>query len=155
MKHTASFGEGDEGEEPWLPFGRPTDDQSTRRDTSDDAYRKAKRLEARNTILCAIRKSEMTCDEVMQVTGLPHQTASATMNWLMRNGHIIDSRQRRKTRMDRSAIVWRYEAHPVPLKRTRPTRRELEQRIASAIETIDRNHSDMVHLRRILAGETR
>lgn len=95
----------------------------------------------------------MTCDEVMQFTGLPHQTASATMNWLMRHGHIIDTQQRRKTRMDRMAIVWRYEANPVPLKRTRPTRRELEKRIDAAIETIDRNHGDLTYLRRLLNGE--
>lgn len=155
MKKTAVHGdgEGDEGDEEFLPFGRPTDDQSTRRDTSDDAYRKAKRLEARNTILLAIRQANLTCDEVMQFTKLPHQTASATMNWLMRHGHIVDSRQRRKTRMDRMAIVWRYEPNPVPLKRTRPTRRELEARIEWAIQTIDNNFSDLTHLRRILTGE--
>lgn len=153
MKHTAAPGDGDEGEEPWLPFGRPTDDQSTRRDTSDEAYRKAARLEARNTILREIRRADLTCDEVMQFTAFPHQTASATMNWLMRHGHIVDSKQRRKTRMDRWAIVWRYEPNPVPIKRTRPTRRELEKRIASAIETLDRNHGDLTHLRRILTGE--
>lgn len=152
MNRDSDAVDGDEGE-PWLPFGRPTDDQSTRRDTSDDAYRKAKRLEARNTILRTIREAEMTCDEVMQVTGFPHQTASATMNWLMRNGHIIDSRQRRKTRMDRLAIVWRYEPNPVPLRRTRPTRRELEDRIKAAVAEIDANFGSMTHLRRILTGE--
>jgi len=149
VKHTAAPGDGDEG----LPFGRPTDDQSTRRDTSDEAYRKAARLEARNTILREIRRADLTCDEVMQFTAFPHQTASATMNWLMRHGHIVDSKQRRKTRMDRWAIVWRYEPNPVPLKRTRPTRRELEKRIASAIYALDRC-LDREMIRAILQGES-
>lgn len=144
--------DGAEGEEQLLPFGRPTEHQSTRRDTSDDAYARAALSEQREALLRAIKRSPRTCDEIMSL-GWAHQSASAGINWLMRHGHIVDSGERRKTSMGRSAIVWRYEPNPVPLKRTRPTRRELEKRIASAIETLDRNHGDLTHLRRILTGE--
>lgn len=152
MKHTAAPGDGDEGEEPLLPFGRPTEDQSTRRETSDAAYARAALSEQREALLRAIKRTPRTCDEIMSL-GWAHQSASAGINWLMRQGHIVDSGERRKTSMGRKAIVWRYEPNPVPIKRTRPTRRELEKRIASAIETIDRNHGDLTHLRRILTGE--
>jgi hypothetical protein len=144
-------GEGDEGEE-FLPFGRPTDDQSTRRDTSDKAFARADLSEQREALLRAIKRTPRTCDEIMSL-GWAHQSASAGINWLMRQGHIVDSGIRRKTSMGRKAIVWRYEPNPVPLKRTRPTRRELEMRIETAVKTIDRNHSDMTYLRHILTGE--
>ena len=152
MKHTAAPGDGDEGEEPLLPFGRPTEDQSTRRDTSDAAYARAALSEQREALLRAIKRTPRTCDEIMSL-GWAHQSASAGINWLMRQGHIVDSGERRKTSMGRKAIVWKYEPNPVPLKRTRPTRRDLEKRIASAIETLDRNHGDLKHLRQILTGE--
>ncbi len=154
MKKTAApgDGEGDEGDEEFLPFGRPTDDQSTRRDTSDDAFARAALSEQREALLRAIRRSPKTCDEIMAL-GWAHQSASAGINWLMRKGYIVDSGQRRMTRMDRKAIVWAASDNPVPIERTRPTRRELETRIKFAIEVINRNHSDLTFLRRILNGE--
>jgi len=154
VKKTAApgEGEGDEGDEEFLPFGRPTDDQSTRRDTSDDAFASVP-LGTQRYLLCELIKTRpQTCDEIME-GGWSHQSASAGLNWLMRQGHIVDSGERRVTSAGRKAIVWRHEPNPVPLHRTRPTRRELEARIEWAIQTIDNNFSDLTHLRRILTGE--
>lgn len=47
-----------------------------------------------------------TCDEVEEVTGLRHQTASARVNELMTKGVIWDTGVRRKTRSGRNAAVW-------------------------------------------------
>lgn len=123
MKHTAASG--DEGE-PWLPFGRKSENQSSRRATSDEAYARAPMSEQRAALLEIIRRSPHTCDEIME-TGWAHQTASAGINWLMRKGYIVDSGFRRKTRMRRNAIVWAYAVNPKPIKLHRPTRSELEQ----------------------------
>jgi hypothetical protein len=73
-----------------------------------------------------------TCDEIVSM-GYAHQSASAAVNWLMRRGLIVPTGETRTTRMGRRAIVWRHEPNPQPLVRTRPTRRELEQRIDAAI----------------------
>ena len=48
-----------------------------------------------------------TDDEIEQVTGWPHQSASACRNSLMLDGYLVDSGQRRKTRRGTNAIVWR------------------------------------------------
>lgn len=53
------------------------------------------------------RAKGATCDEVEVATGLPHQTASARVNGLMRKQVIIDSGERRLTRSGRKAVVWR------------------------------------------------
>ena len=154
MKKTSApgEGEGDEGDEEFLPLGRPTDDQSTRRDSSDNAFARAALSEQREALLRAIRRSPRTCDEIMAL-GWAHQSASAGINWLMRKGYIVDSGQRRQTRMNRAAIVWAVADTPVPIERARPTRKQLEVRIELAIAAIDRNFSDLTHLRRILTGE--
>jgi len=47
-----------------------------------------------------------TCDEVEAITGLPHQTASARIRGLVLRAQIRDSGTRRKTRHNRSAVVW-------------------------------------------------
>lgn len=135
-------------------LGRRTERQSTRRDTSDRAAEDAPLTDTRAEILALFRSYPRTCDEVIAL-GYTHQSASATINWLMRHGHIVDSGERRRTVANRSAIVWRYEPNPRPIMRERPTRRELERRIEAAVEVIDRNHGDMTHLRRILTGEWR
>lgn len=46
-----------------------------------------------------------TCDEIEQITGLSHQTASARVHELMASGEIC-ANGRRKTRSGRTAIVW-------------------------------------------------
>ena len=133
-------------------LGRRTERQSTRRSTSDEALDDAPMTDMRSAILGLFRNCPRTCDEVIAL-GYTHQSASATINWLMRHGHIVDSGERRKTAARRNAIVWRYEAHPRPIMRERPTRRELERRITAALEVIDRNHANLTHLRRVLTGE--
>ena len=49
-----------------------------------------------------------TCDEVEEITGLPHQSASARVNWLKdsKRSWIIDSGKTRATRSGRQATVW-------------------------------------------------
>lgn len=48
----------------------------------------------------------LTCDQVEQTVGKSHQTISARVNELRDKGWIVDSGRRRKTRSNRSAIVW-------------------------------------------------
>lgn len=47
-----------------------------------------------------------TDDEMEVATGLRHQTLSATRRGLSKEGLIVDSGKRRKTRSGRNAIVW-------------------------------------------------
>ncbi len=63
----------------------------------------------RDQVYDAIRKSEngLTTDEIEQLIGLNHQTASPRVWELHRRSLIGDSGQRRKTRSDRLAIVYR------------------------------------------------
>ncbi len=109
--------------------GRPTERQSTRRSTSDEAHRSADVAATRKVMLDLISQRPRTCDEIVAL-GFAHQSASAAINWLMRQGHIVPSGEKRRTRMGRRAIVWRHEENPQPLVRTRPTRRELERELA-------------------------
>ena len=148
---TSSNEETKEGEQPLLPLGRPTADQSTRRETSDDAYGRSLSGQ-RDALLRAIKRTPRTCDEIMSL-GWAHQSASAGINWLMRQGYIVDSGERRKTRMGRSAIVWRWEQNPVPVNRLRPTRKELQRRIDAAIEEITENLSSESRIIRIIKGD--
>jgi hypothetical protein len=48
-----------------------------------------------------------TCEEIEELTGLRHQTASARICELKERGRLEDSGLRRPTRSGRSAIVWR------------------------------------------------
>lgn len=125
--------------------GRTTERQSTRRSTSDEAHRSADVAATRKVMLDLISQRPRTCDEIVTL-GFAHQSASAAINWLMRQGNIVSSGEKRKTRMGRSAIVWRHEETPQPLVRTRPTRRELEQRIAAALDYI-RDGGEDAHYR--------
>ena len=85
------------------------------RETSREAYRSIAgdlpRLEG--VVLEFIRRSDgATDDEIEAGTGLPHQTASARRNGLMRRGLIrVASNERgeplkRQTRSGRKAFVW-------------------------------------------------
>lgn len=85
------------------------------RDTSREAYRSISgdlpRLEG--VVLEFIRRSDgATDDEIEAGTGLPHQTASARRNGLMRRGLIrVASDEwgeplKRQTRSGRKAFVW-------------------------------------------------
>ena len=48
----------------------------------------------------------MTADELSAFFDLPAQSVSARINGLHRDGYIVDSGIRRKTRYGRNAIVW-------------------------------------------------
>lgn len=48
-----------------------------------------------------------SCDHIEQALNLRHQTASARVNELMRQGWIIDSGERPLTRSGRKAVLWK------------------------------------------------
>jgi predicted HTH transcriptional regulator len=47
-----------------------------------------------------------TCDEIEQVLGMRHQTASARVRELVLHDFVADSGKRRHTRSGRNAVVW-------------------------------------------------
>jgi DNA-binding MarR family transcriptional regulator len=47
-----------------------------------------------------------TCDEIEVALGLLHQSASALIRRLVKQGSLRDTGQRRTTRSGRAAIVW-------------------------------------------------
>jgi len=124
-----------DGEEESLAIGRTTEQQSTRRDTSDEAYCAAELSDLRMALLMRISERPSTCDEIME-SGWSHQSASATINWLMRKGLIVDSGEKRLTSAGRRAIVWRRATNPVPIESTRPTRAQLQARIDRCLAAI-------------------
>lgn len=80
---------------------------TTIQETSLQAYREIEpslgRLE--RTVFTAIG-SGRTCDELEEITGLPHQTVSARLRGLAKREVIADSGDRRPTRSGRKAVVW-------------------------------------------------
>jgi hypothetical protein len=48
----------------------------------------------------------MTADELSVLLQLPAQSVSARINGLHKDGWIVNSGSRRKTRYNRNAIVW-------------------------------------------------
>ena len=61
------------------------------------------------SVLNIIRKAGglgLTCDEVEELLGYRHQTASARIRELYLGGYIRDSFLRRMTRSNRTAVVW-------------------------------------------------
>ena len=83
-------------------------------DTSREAGEKAKLNSGKQRELIHFwvkwaGKSEakgMTADELSMLLELPAQSVSARINGLHKDGHIMDSGERRKTRYGRNAIVW-------------------------------------------------
>jgi hypothetical protein len=118
--------------------GRKSERQSTRRKTSDESYAESNLSANRRVMLDLISEKPRTCDEIMAL-GYAHQSASASINWLMRRGLIVDGGERRETRAGRSAIVWTASATPRPIANARPTRRELEKRINEALDALRRD----------------
>ena len=108
--------------------GRKSERQSTRRETSDDAHAESELSAQRRVMLDLIAEKPRTCDEIMAL-GYAHQSASAAINWLMRQGLIVDSGDRRETRAGRAAIVWQTASTPRPISDARPTRRQLEEQV--------------------------
>lgn len=79
--------------------------ESTAANTSLSGEEKAR---LRGIIGRAVRRTGergATCDEIEVVTGLTHQTASARCTELLRDGVLIDTGQRRRTRSGRTARV--------------------------------------------------
>lgn len=120
-----------------MRLGYETAMQATRRETSDEAHDGAAMSATREAVLDAIRRRPSTSDEMIADGLGEHQSVSATVNWLFREGHVIDSGERRRTRSNRSAIVWRAVDAPVPIREARPTRRELQRRIDAAIARLE------------------
>lgn len=58
-------------------------------------------------ILRRLLKGGWTTDELVDVSGKPHQSISARVNELRDGGWIVDSGQTRKTRSNHDATVWR------------------------------------------------
>jgi predicted transcriptional regulator len=54
----------------------------------------------------SLHNTPETCDELEVRWGITHQTASAAINKLMREGRIKNSGVKRRTRQGRSATVW-------------------------------------------------
>ena len=83
-------------------------------DTSREAGEKAKPNSGKQRELIHFwikwaGKSEakgMTADELSMLLELPAQSVSARINGLHKDGHIMDSGERRRTRYGRNAIVW-------------------------------------------------
>lgn len=48
-----------------------------------------------------------TCDEIEVRLGLRHQTASCIITFLAKDGFLVDSGERRLTRSNRKATVWK------------------------------------------------
>ena len=83
---------------------RSTKRQETRWSTQDRAFQNAPVGQAA-TVLEALRATPSTCDEVEQRLGMTHQSCSAAINKLMRDG-LIHADGERLTRSGRSARVW-------------------------------------------------
>jgi hypothetical protein len=58
------------------------------------------------------RHEGLTTQQCEAVTGLEHTTCSARVNELVRDGRLVDSGERRKTRSGRSAVVYRVRGEP-------------------------------------------
>lgn len=85
---------------------RSTARQRTRFATSDEAFRAAPSGVAARIADSLRADGPATCDELEQRLALTHQTASATVNALMRAGSIVADGSR-NTRSGRRARVWR------------------------------------------------
>ncbi len=64
-------------------------------------------LNARQAILMALKEQPRTCEELGQIIGAVHQTASSAIAALRDAHEVIDSGQKRDTTKGRAAIVWR------------------------------------------------
>lgn len=52
------------------------------------------------------QRGGLTCDEVEEITGMRHQTASARIRELVLENKIRDSQKKRLTRSNRKAVVY-------------------------------------------------
>lgn len=84
------------------PYARDSDTSAAAAGSIDGP---ALRRLVRHAILKAGRRG-LTCDEVEVLLDMRHQTASARIRELALRGAVHDSTVRRRTRSNRSAIVW-------------------------------------------------
>lgn len=105
-----------------------TQNQSTRTDTSDAAYKAAPGGAAR-LCLARIKDRPSSVDELMSELRLSHSTCSAAVNRLMREGWVYDVGMRTVTRAGREAIVWVARDEPKPIANERPTRAQLQMEV--------------------------
>lgn len=79
------------------------------RQTSHEAYESVKPTltSIRLRIADALAVADRTDDEMEVLTGLRHQTLSATRRGMVKDGLVEPTGDRRKTRSGRSAQVWR------------------------------------------------
>ena len=83
------------------PHSNETTSKEAAESVKGDVTRIAKR------VLDMVRRSPMTCFEIECDSGLSHQTASARLTQLRKDGLIEDSGDKRETASGRRAIVWR------------------------------------------------
>jgi predicted HTH transcriptional regulator len=85
----------------WVPYVRGSD---TSRDAAESMRPHVRSIA--DDVLAFIREGSATCDEVEEHLALRHQTASARVRDLVKDGKIRDSGARRPTRSGRMARVY-------------------------------------------------
>lgn len=82
--------------------------------TSLDAYDAVRPTIAsvRNQIIAALLFESLTCEELENRLARPHQSISARLSELRRDGIIRDSGERRRSRSGNKAIVWSLSVSP-------------------------------------------
>lgn len=128
---------------------RQTANQSTRQETSDEAFAAMPKGVAA-MVLEAIRERPRSVDELMVDLALSHSTCSSAVNKLMRLGFVFDDGTRSMTRAGRKCIVWHASEQPV-VGAPPPTRAELEARIAKAVGALRSGYS-AAFVEQILTG---
>lgn len=83
------------------PFSNPTTSFAAAKSVEKDVSRIAKR------VFDALKRDPRACFEIEEDLDLSHQTASARITQLRKDGLIEDSGEKRRTRSMRQAIVWR------------------------------------------------
>lgn len=80
----------------------------TYQDTSRAAFAVAARGDNERKVLILVKCSPdgMTCDEFMNRTGMPHQSASPAFTALVRRGLLMRTDRRRETRTGSKAAVY-------------------------------------------------
>lgn len=108
---------------------RRTRRQRTRWRTSDEAYSSAP-LSAEERIVEYIKARPSSCDNVMLMLNIKHQTASPAINKLMRAGVLVVDGST-LTSGNRRAKIWKWCDCPVPIETPNtPSRSSLIARIA-------------------------
>ena len=82
---------------------RPTDTQQL---AAQQAFPKAG-TRRREILELIVSKQGLTDSEIEELTGLSHQSASASRNSLMNDGYIVDSGGRRRNVRGNPEIVWK------------------------------------------------